>query len=125
MSLCAGFEPRRGCGIYRKSLRNPGRKKGESWAWPRPRRGSKPARISHEATMSSARRVFRPTDLGPSGPFAVWFPLVRRPANGIAATTLQEIEIGAEVGLHDVIVIKAGITTCWRFCWLPGVAPAL
>jgi hypothetical protein len=50
------------------------------------------------------------------------FPLVRRPAHGVSATALQEIEVGAEVGLQDVIVIKTGVTACRRFCRLPGFA---
>src|SRR5260370_1092558 len=50
------------------------------------------------------------------------FSLVRRPAHGVSATALQEIEVGAEAGLQDVIVIKAGVTACRRFCRLPGFA---
>jgi hypothetical protein len=57
-----------------------------------------------------------------SRPFAVWLSLVRRPAHGVSATALQEIEVGAEVGLQDVIVIKAAVTACRRFCRLPGFA---
>jgi hypothetical protein len=56
----------------------PLRRKGETGMMAHARSGSKPARMSHRATTSSARRVLRPTDQGAitvafaRSPFRFW-----------------------------------------------------
>ena len=129
VSLRAGFEPRRGSGII-EIVAKPRTYKG--YGGPDHVHGAAQNRreLPCKASTSSGAEFFALPILGDilalgTGPFAVRFFLMRGSTDSVTATALQEIEIGAEVGLHDVVVIETGVTTCWRFCWLPGLAPAL